>query len=246
MIRLSELGFSRRWSNSNICIASESKVGQISFSAINSSENLSWYSSFNTHGKLNTLCIDKNWKKYHSEVFFLDLLRIVNGEISLSKKWKEDIINAAILCGQSQASSDLHLAFLWNMIAIETLLTSSNDKFSQELPKRVEAFIGWTTDWEIQNFESKIKQLYEKRSAFVHSGKFSSITIPDLLFTDKILLNVFYNICKHIDIFHKKQDLIDFSKKVQAEKTLGIKPKVRPKTIMFISPNYSKRDLERM
>ncbi|MBG33198.1 MAG: hypothetical protein CL552_08910 [Alcanivorax sp.] len=132
------------------------------------------------------------------------------------------------------------------MIAIETLLTSSNDKFSQELPKRVEAFIGWTTDWEIQNFESKIKQLYEKRSAFVHSGKFSSITIPDLLFTDKILLNVFYNICKHIDIFHKKQDLIDFSKKVQAEKTLGIKPKVRPKTIMFISPNYSKRDLERM
>lgn len=246
LIRLSELGFSRRWSNSNIGIASESKVGQISFTAINSSEELSWYSSYKTHGKLNTLRIDENWKSYHLEGFFIDLVKIINGKYKISKKWRSDIKNAAKLGGQSQASNDLPQAFLWNMIAIEALLTSSNDKYSQELSNRVEAFIGWTTDWKIENFDSKIKDVYEKRSAFVHSGDSQSITIPDLLFTDKILMNVFYNICKHIDIFKSKQDIIDFSRKIQAEKILGFRPKVRPKTMMFISPNYSERDLNKI
>ena len=77
------------------------------------------------------------------------------------------------------------------MIAIETLLTSQGDSYSSVLPKRVEAFIGWTTAWAIGDFENRIQGAYKKRCAFVHAGKFDGLTVRDLVFSDDILFNVF-------------------------------------------------------
>jgi hypothetical protein len=138
------------------------------------------------------------------------------------------------------------MSFLWNMIALETLLTKQTDKYTDALPKRVEAFLGWIGFWETENYEQRIREAYQKRCIFVHSGNNSTITKQDILFTDDLLLNLLYNITKFYRIFKSKNDIIEFADKVEAEHKLGIRSKVRPKKLMFISRKYSEKDLNEM
>jgi hypothetical protein len=190
------------------------------------------------------LVLDERWLNFQENSFFFDFLRILRGQISISRSWKEEIRKAAILAGESQCSSDLPQAFLWNMIAIELLLTKQGDRYLDSLPERAEAFIGWTVDWKQNNYRELIKDLYRKRCQLVHSGNKSAIEVQDLLFSDEILLNVLTNIVKHPRLFKSKDDVITFSEKVKAEYVLGINPRTRPKTLRFSRPTYDSTDLE--
>ena len=174
--------------------------------------------------------------------FYYDLLRIIRSEISISRNWRNDIRNAAILAGQSQVSIDLPQSFLWNMIALELLLTEQQDRCIEALPTRAEAFIGWARDWKSKKFPDKIRELYQKRNNLVHRGKRDGIEIKDILFSDDILLNVLLNISKHPKIFNSKAKLVEFSKKVEAERLLGVNVKIRPKTLTFLRPWYRDQD----
>ncbi|BCO31060.1 hypothetical protein TspCOW1_11630 [Thiohalobacter sp. COW1] len=243
ILSLSQLGYARRRHNACLSISSENRPGFLEYFMMNTVKR-SWALQHRLSGRFNTLVLDKKWKKYQKFSFFYELLRLLNGRYNVTSGWKRDIRNAAVLAGQSQSSSDLPHAFLWNMIAIETLLTHQGDSYSVALPKRVEAFIGWTTDWSVRNFESKIEEVYKKRCAFVHAGKSDGLRIEDVLFTDVLLVNIFYNILKHISMFETKEKLIEFSRKVEAEHVLGAKPNVRPKTVSFISMRYSDKDYE--
>ncbi len=242
ILSLSQLGYGRRRNNAALTVSNEKRTGSLAYFMFQARDK-SWVLENKVSGRFMVLTLDKNWKEYQKEFsFFYELISIMKGEKDISDGWRQDIVNAAILCGQSQSSSDLPQAFLWNMIAIETLLTHRGDSYSTELPKRVEAFIGWTNNWKVENYHKRISDIYKKRSAFVHAGKTNDIDIHDLLFTDNLLVNIFYNILKHISLFSCKKSLIDFSKKVEAEYLLGIKSKVRPKTIQFLSMQYSDKD----
>ena len=243
ILSLSQLGFGQRRTNACLSISNEVRPGKLEYFMMNTL-NKTFTMQFKMSGRFQTLSLDENWKRFQKFGFFYELIDIFKGNKNISSGWRNDITNAALLAGQSQSSSDLPHAFLWNMIAIETLLTHQGDSYSDALPKRVEAFIGWTTDWSVENFENKIGEVYKKRSALVHAGKSHDLQIEDLLFTDIILVNIFYNILKHIKLFPNKNALIEFSKKVEAENTLGMKPRIRPKTISYISLQYSGKDYE--
>ena len=209
--------------------------------------NLSSDKSFQANevvGKIRPLNLDEKWRNFQKKSFFYDLMQIISGKTKVARNWRKDITNASILAGQSQSGNDIPQCFLWNMIAIETLLTQRDDKYSEKLPERAEAFIGWAKDWKVENFETKIKDVYQKRCLFVHTGKRDHIRIADILFSDDLLLNVLNNIVRHPDIFGSKRKLIEFSENVKAEHLLGVKGKVRPKALQFIRPRYTERDFE--
>ena len=198
-------------------------------------------------GKLCELVTDRFWVNYNREMFFRNLLRILQGHIKVEGAWKDTLRRAVLLVGQSQSSSDVAQAFLLNIIAIETLLMEQQDKQKDALPKRVEAFIGWVGYWHTSHYEERLREAYNKRNCYVHSGDFDKISISDLLFMDDILLNVLANILSHPEVFQSKRSVIEFSERVSAEKILSLQTKgVRPKTLFHVSRQYSDDDLSQI
>lgn len=245
ILTLSQLGYHRRWHNASPSVGNDYSSGDFNFLMLNTLNKSRISQGMRSSKTLYKLELDINWQKFQKRSFFYDLIKLLQGKPKISAGWFLDIQNAALLAGQSQTISDLPNAFLWNMIAIETLLTHQGDKYSVALPERVEAFIGWTNSWSISNFEQKIKTVYKKRCDFVHSGRIGDISIQDLLFTDVLIINIFYNILKHINIFTTKADLINFSEKIKAAHILGVdKQKIRPKTIAYIEMIYTDKDRE--
>lgn len=193
-------------------------------------------------GRYNSITIDKHWKEYQSESFFAEFLNILQRKKNISTAWRKDILNSTLLAGRSQSTDIRVNAFLWNMIAIETLLTRSNDKYSIELPKRVYAFLGWLNDWAENDFQQRISKLYKKRCEIVHAGNIDTVEPEDLIFSDVLLYNTLNNILLHLDIFSSKDKLIEFSKKVQAEKLLGVDVNTRPDTLSYTTLKYTAKD----
>lgn len=243
ILSLSQLGFSSRRINAHPSLRGNQNTGKVSHLFLNSENPSRLYSSRLT-GKFMELALDERWKLYQRDMFFLNLLKVLNREIPLANNWRKDLHRAAILVGQSQWSTDIAHSFIWNMIALELLLTERGDKYLKMLPSRVEAFLGWVGYWYTESYPERIQDIYKKRSQFVHGGKRDNIAIEDLLFTDDLLLNLFTNIVKHIKIFSSKEDIINFSDKVKAEHLLGTKPRVRPKTMQFVVRTYSDTDFE--
>jgi hypothetical protein len=113
-------------------------------------------------------------------------------------------------------------------------LLTKEDKLLDTLPKRAEAFLGWILYWEDEDYGGRIRDVYLKRNLLLHQGKRNNITEQDLAFTDHLLLNLLTDLVRHPKLFRSKEDVIAFSERVEAERVLGVKPKVRPKTFMFI------------
>lgn len=193
-------------------------------------------------GRYNAIKIDKYWTDYQSDSFFLEFLSILQRKKNITAAWRKDILNSTLLAGRSQSTEIRVTAFLWNMIAIETLLTGSNDKYSIELPKRVYAFLGWLNDWAENNFQQRISKLYKKRCDIVHAGNVDVVEPEDLIFSDVLLYNTLNNILNHLDIFSSKDKVIEFSEKVQAEKLLDINVNTRPDTLSYTTLKYTAKD----
>lgn len=245
ILALSQLGFQRRRFGSHPSIKGFPTSGKVTDLIMNTQDARSIIGG-RLLGSFTPLHLDQRWKKYQKKVFYTKYLSILNEEIKVSKSWRKELERAAILLGQSQCSNDLTQSFLWNMIALELLLTRQGDKYTEVLPKRIEAFLGWVGFWDVDNYSDRIKEVYKKRSAFVHDGRRENITIKDLLFTDDLLLNLIVNLIQHIKLFESKDKVIEFSRKIEAEYILGVKPKIRPKTLQFISRHYTEKDYQEM
>jgi len=243
ILSLSHLGYGRRSGNYGISLSEENPRASRNFLMMNF-KNTDAVLNDNLVGKYLPISLDKRWKMNAKKRFFDELIKVLRYDKNISDGWRKDILNAALLAGQSQSSVSLPQAFLWNMIAIETLLTRQGDSYSKILPKRVEAFIGWSSDWSIVGYEKKIRDIYDKRCAFVHAGRTDDLVIDNLLFSDQILVNVLFNILTHLSMFKDKESIIKFSEKVEAEHLLGIKSKIRPKTLHHIKIGLNSKDYE--
>ncbi len=243
ILSVSQLGYSKRRYGSCPSIKGEVQSGVVGEILINKHDTRR-LSQERLIGKYRNLIFDKRWKEFQKKIFFFPLLKILNKETQVKDSWREELERASILVGQSQCSNDIAQSFLWNMIALELLLTRRGDKYSDVLPKRIESFLGWAGFWEVDGYSEKIKNVYGKRCSFVHDGKRDSITIQDLLFTDDLLLNLFSNLVLHPTLFNSKEQVIAFSKKVEAEHILKIRPTVRPKTLRSFSRNYTEEDYQ--
>ena len=237
----SQLGYAKRRSSGRPAMKGHYQFGRGEELLIDSDDQRTIHGS-PLVGKYQDLVLTGIWKEHGKLAFFQSLLKILNKETTVASSWRKSLKRAAILIGQSQNSDDLTKGFLWNMIALELLLTERGDKYIEALPQRMEAFLGWIGFWYTEDFPNRIKDVYRKRSEFVHDGNYSNITVEDLLFTDDLLLNLLTNLMYHSSMFRSKEDVITFAAKVEAEHLLKIRPKIRPKTLVFISRSYTEQD----
>ena len=182
-------------------------------------------------------------KNHH---FFPQLLKILNREIRINKKWQKDIERAAILAGKSIFSTDLSEAFLNNMIAIETLLTTNDDKHRIALKERLTALFHWYFSTDKTNWDTQIDRIYHLRCNMVHNGNIKEITTKDLLISDKILYNLLLNICISITKIDSKSKLIIISEKLKACETLNIPFKSGLNKGIFLNNRIDAKDIEKL
>jgi frataxin-like iron-binding protein CyaY len=234
VLALSQLSGSRRY-NAALAIADfEDKNFKTHIMHHYQSNSTQKYSS--RIGGFRFFNINDRWRKTNKQLYFIDLIEIIfNEKIPCNKSWREDLKRSAIIGGQSQQSTDIVKAFLWNVIAIETLMTEPKDKISKAIPERIGSFISWFPNWSSDNFTDKISKAYEKRCGFVHAAKYEEITINDLKFTDLLLANILMNIVKNINFFNSKQSVIEFSEMNKARKLLGLKDNPKKYNLHYLS-----------
>ena len=184
---------------------------------------------------VNPLTLDRDWKQANRSHFFGYFIKARAGALGFEKDFRDDIVRAVTLVGRSIHTRDRAGAFLWNMVALEVLLTRKSDRgYSKLLPQRIEALIGWINDWSSRKFPERIKEVYKQRCAVVHAGRVDDVTPDDLIFSEDLVMNTLFNVLRHPKLFKNKDDLINFAELVRAEKLLGLKRwKVRPKTLTF-------------
>lgn len=186
--------------------------------------------------------INRKWSTVKQFHFFSNTLKIINGEFPVCKKWKMDIKKAVILCGKSVFSSELSEAFLYNMIALETLLTDKTGKHRELLKERLNAIFHWTGE----NWDTAIDRIYKLRCDMVHNGDVSKITTEDLLYSDHFLNNLLLNIGNATKVIKEKDDLIQMAKEYDACQILGKKYKSKIKKSVIIYYSNSQKDIEKI
>lgn len=243
ILEASQLGYAKRAFAGAPAIWREKPVTQQSLLWIGRSKT--WEQPNRTYGPLLPLHLDAQWHRFQQQLFFYDLLKLLRGETKIAKSWRQDLRRAAVLVGLSQTSNSLPDAFLWNMVALELLLTCQGDKVIDDLPSRAEALLGWSRNWTEDNFEAKIRQAYLHRCLLVHQGDRDSPTREDLFFTDDLLFCLLSNLVTHPILFCSKQAVIEFSKRVEAERLLkGIKTTVRPRSLRMFRRKYNPKDYD--
>lgn len=241
ILALSQLGYAKRRFVGRIGLFGEHDITRVENFFLNRRDSSKIMNSRLTQDPRH-LILDQDWKNFQKQVFFTDLVKILSGKTRVAPNWRKDLKKASILVGQSVNSNDVATSFLWNMIALEMLLTQRQDKHTDALPKRAKAFLGWSGFWQSQDYERRIEDVYGKRNRLVHAGEREVISKRDLLFTDDLLLNLLANLVRLPRLFGSKEKIVGFTEKVEAEHKLGIKPKVQPEKLIYFSRKYTGKD----
>jgi len=245
LLSLSHLGYSWRKQMGPVV-----PTGEVSHASMNyllaRSRDMTGRLKWQRTAPLAQMDLDGRWKNHQDNVFFTKLLRILRRDTEVRGGWRRELRRASVMLGESVGSNDPFKSFLWNMVALEMLLTKDEKGEMRDiLPRRVGALLGWSAWWEADNYEERItdnyeeriKNAYKKRNALLHQGRRDEVTNQDLWFTDHILVNVLMNLVSHPKLFSSKDAFVEFSEKVEAERTLGVtRPRVRPKDLRFIRP----------
>lgn len=189
--------------------------------------------------------LDKQWWNWHAKNgFFFMLLNILYGpkRQEMSSAWRRRLEHAALFSGRSWQTTDILQAFLYNIFALETLLLEGGER-TEDLAKRIEIFLGWAGFWgHDKDFIAKVEEMHKVRHNIVHKADPSGLSLDHLLFSDDLVFNLLLNIVKHYQLFKKQKDVIDFCRKIEAERILGLKHSVRPKTFRTMAPRYTNKD----
>lgn len=191
--------------------------------------------------------LGKDYKEFKTYNFLPLFLKMISGkDISIDSGWKTCFKKAVVLAGKSVFSKEISIAFLFNMIAIETFLKRQGEEFLDVMPNRINDLFGWLYEDDQISFEKInriVKRLYKLRNNFIHDGDNSQITIHDLIETDVILSNLLYNFCRLRKIFQNKEEIIKLSKEFEARRTLNLNLK-RPKKLRFSRMQYYQKDFD--
>jgi len=196
-------------------------------------------------GAFGPFVIDKNWWNWHNKYgFFFALLDILYGrkKQGVSRGWRKRLENAALFAGRSWQTRDILEAFLYNVFALETLLLGDGGR-TEDLAKRIEIFLGWAGFWgHDKDFIDKVEEMHKVRHNIVHKADPSGLSLDHLLFSDDLVFNLLLNLVKHYRIFKQQKDVTTFCQKIEAERILGLKHIVRPRTFRAMAPRYSDKD----
>jgi hypothetical protein len=251
LLSVSRLGYSRRDRGKPAVPKGEDVHSSVSFLSVRGRDSAPFWNSAATSPR-NSMVLDWHWKRFQDDVLFTNLCRILRGKTKVKENWRNDLRRAALLIGESVDANDLLKSFIWNIAALETLLLKQvQEKTEDALLRRAEALLGWVrwgevqdnegrkrrvSVWELEDFEGWIGNCVRERNRFLHGGKREGITEELLFFTDLLLLNILDNLVRFPKLFPSKDEAIAFSKKLEAERTLDVKPRVRPEGLRFRWP----------
>jgi hypothetical protein len=231
----SQLGHKTRKQMGPIASPGEISSSYITFLAIDSRSTQWFQNMFRRTRPYSQVVMDWGWKRYQDLMFFTSLLKILRKDTKVDAGWRDELRRAAVLTGESVSANDPFKSFLWNMVALEMLLTKDETgKTKDILPRRIGALLDCVPHWWTMDYKELIEDVYDKRNRLLHQGRRDELTEWDLAFTDHLLLHVLANLVKHPKLFPSKDAFIEFTEKVEAERTLGVKPKVRPESLIFV------------
>ncbi len=190
--------------------------------------------------------LDKQWKDFMKNHFFPNMLKVINSQTQVTNRWQYIIRKASILAGQSHFARNNWEAFLYNIIALELLLTNRGEDIKAKLTERLIALFGWITNEDSAVWEKLIDKIYGLRSDFVHKGSFEAITIQDVVTSDTLLYNLLYNICCQTKFIKSKNDIIALSDRLNARKTLGLPYIDRPKKLRYTRHSTTIREFKKI
>jgi hypothetical protein len=144
--------------------------------------------------------------------------RILFGEQGKwSPKWREAVIRAIRLAGRSRFERDRPLAFMFNIVALETLLTDSNKAITDSLSLCATYLCegAWERGGDVarDRFKRRIVELYDVRSKFVHQGRTDLIDKCALLDSDDVLFNCITNVIVNARHWRQRQELVVWAKR---------------------------------
>ena len=252
LLSVSRQGYSRRGNGKPAVPKGEDVHSHASFLSVRGRDGVP-FRNFAATSPRNVMVLDGRWKRFQDRVLFTNLRKILWRKTKVESSWRDDLRRAALLVGESADANDLLKSFIWNMAALETLLLRQDqEKTEDALISRAEALLGWVlwgevqdeegrkrrvSVWELKDFKGWIETCVQERNGFLHNGKRKGITVKLLAFTDLLLLNIFANLVRFPKLFPSKDEVIAFSKELEAERTLDVKrPKVRPDGLMFWWP----------
>jgi hypothetical protein len=188
-------------------------------------------------------CLDKLWKGQFAFHFFFDLMKLLKNK-KISPKWKYCIRSSAILAGRSLFARDLWEAFLFDMVAIETLLARKGPHMKEQVIHNLTTLFGWLSSEREDHWLNLIEKLYARRADYVKQCHSRQLTAKDLINADMILSNLLKNLCVLTRI-HTKDDLFHLCDEIKARRALNMKMLEKP-FISFCRNRYTGLDLKKL
>lgn len=192
--------------------------------------------------------LDSFWKGFQQKGGFLyDLLAFLSPSSTVEPQWRSQLRQAAILLGNSIQTLDKGIAFLLDMIALDTILLERHEKADPKMFERLEALMGWMNTRLQKPWFTKtvISRLRKTRNKIVHDGNTAGVKIADLLLADELAMNLVMNICLLRKRWPNRLGLLELANKLEACRVLQLSPSVsrrlRPPT-RVIQPSYTPKE----
>lgn len=178
--------------------------------------------------------------------FFNHLISLDARRCGMTPHWYSTVVRAAELAGRSYLSTSIIDAFIYNMIALESLLLAPKDKRQPVLVDRVNALFGWRLEDHANGWKDIVDRLYMLRCEYVHSGASDKVSGIDLYHADTLLQNLLRNVCMFSARFTSKNAIIEHAEQVRARKVLGRPTLTRKDRFVFSARHVAERDLEKL
>lgn len=161
-------------------------------------------------GGLAPFSLDAEWHQYisHSQVRIIELFGALDDE-GLDPSWRAQIRRAGSLIGRSLMTVERADAFLWNVFALETLLTRPGERNGQKLADRIEGLLGLYLPSARPSYRAELVDLFQIRCDAVHDADYGKLKTEDVLLSDLYTVNTLRNIVVNRTRFPSKDSLIE-------------------------------------
>ncbi len=167
--------------------------------------------NFNTasqEGGLAPFCLDAHWHRHISDRWRMIELFDAVVDSALDPSWRAQIRRAAGLIGRSLMTVERADAFLWNVFALETLLTRPGERNGRRLAERIDGLLGWYLADNRPDYELELTDLFRIRCEAVHDADYSSLTTDVVLLSDLYAINTLRNVAVHRARFPSKHTFV--------------------------------------
>jgi hypothetical protein len=158
-------------------------------------------------GGIMTWSLDREWHDNIDTTGLLQLFDAINDH-NLDTAWRAQIRGASAFLGRSLMSHERTEAFLFDIFALETLLTRRGERNGRMLARRIKGIAGWHLKNHRPNWEQEIGDIFEVRCEAVHDADYGQLTMEHLLLADIYIKNVLLNVVLNRSTFTSKDALI--------------------------------------